>query len=136
MNNSELDQMFAEAKAERAKAVGDISSDDLMARILADGIAMMPQAPKVGRAGALSNALSHAQSRGLRCWQAFSLHLRGGLGTAAVAAGVSAVGLTGLWYGYNDPSGMSDMYMAEHLLLASDAGIGQMQAAEYLLIEG
>lgn len=112
----DLDGLLAEASLRPAAP-----SDALMARILADGLALQP---KPAPAGAVRPG-TVAPRRGL--WA----RLAEGFGGGGVMAGLGAVAVLGLYVGYTDPGGLSAL-----LMQSSDAGLEMVPAAEMFLTGG
>jgi hypothetical protein len=91
MNDSDLDDIFAEARGATAAP-----SSDLMARILADAEAHQPAAAVLVRA-------APPPRQGL--WAAMLAAIGGG----AALAGLSTATLAGLWIGFAQPTTLLDV---------------------------
>ena len=112
----DLDGLLAEAALHPAAPSGA-----LMARILADGLALQPKP-----APALPVAVrAAAPRRGL--WS----RLAEGFGGRGALVGMGAAAVLGLYVGYTDPGGVTAL-----LMQSSDGGLEMVPAAEMFLTGG
>lgn len=118
MTDQELDRLFAAARANPPPA-----SEDFMARVLADALAAQP---RLTAAPAMRPALPPPR-------RSFWSVLSAGFGGAGVLAGLGSVAVIGLYFGYADPTGLTDS-----LLSGSGAGsdLEMVPVAALFLTEG
>lgn len=119
MTEQELDRLFAAARANPLPA-----SEGFMTRALADALEAQPRPAPAG-----APAPVRAHRRG------FWARLTAGFGGTGVLAGLASVAVMGLFFGYADPTGLTDS-----LLSGQGAGSGSdlemVPVAALFLTEG
>ncbi|MGA0540924.1 dihydroorotate dehydrogenase [Neotabrizicola sp. VNH66] len=115
MTEQDLDRLFAAARTSPPPP-----SEDFMARVLADALEAQPRALAPGVAVPVRPPRR-------RFWAVLSA----GFGGTGVLAGLASVAVLGLFFGYADPTGLTDS-----LLSGSSSDLEMVPVASLFLTEG